>query len=166
MCFELLCQPESVKCLCRNVREADFGFCVVVFVENPAVCQHSYTPGLFSVQTSERPKQWEATDWRCGSSEMWQKKFCVGFSNTDMSRKAQGFLKRMNCVQCDVTSVELFTCIENMRDWTDWIEGYLNLLRRVCESELKQYRSITFCSLKVCYTWIGIGKLLWDKWFW
>ena len=58
---------ECVKCLCRNVREADVGFCVVVvFVEKLEVCQHSYTRGLFRVYkhlnglNSERPQTEDA----------------------------------------------------------------------------------------------------------
>ena len=59
---KLLCSTDCAKCVRTGVKETDVEFCVVVFVEELEVCQHSYTHGGFRVYqhvkdlNSDRPE--------------------------------------------------------------------------------------------------------------
>ena len=75
-----------------------------------------------------------------------------------MSRNVQRYVKKLNSVGSEILLVEIFKCIQKIKERSNWIQGHLNLLLWFCESELKIYWTINFCSLKIWYFWFVLEK--------
>jgi len=107
---------------------------------------------------SERPRTENAKPLKYN-----RKRLCCIFENIYMSRNEQILFKRT--LYSLISYGSNFPHAFKYERKNKLNTGYLNLLHRICESELKLYSCIKFSYLKMWYICVRIGKLLSDRYF-